>query len=196
MKARYFRSAAEFRRWLERNHARKSELYVGFYKKGSGRKGITPREALDEALSFGWIDGVRRSVDDERYMNRYTPRTSRSNWSNVNIARAKALIAEGRMRAAGLAAFERRDEKRARMYAAEQANPKLSASEIAAFRKNKAAWKNWESRPPGYRKTATWWVVSAKREETRQRRLATLIEHSARGERIALLTSPSARRPS
>ena len=196
VEARYFRSAAEFRRWLERNYARESELYVGFYRKSSGRKGITPREALDEALSFGWIDGVRRSVDDERYVNRYTPRTAKSYWSNVNIARAKELIAEGRMHASGLAAFERRDEKRARMYASEQANPKLSQSEIAAFRKNEAAWKYWESRPPGYRKTATWWVVSAKRDETRQRRLATLIEQSARGERIAVLTPPSARRPS
>jgi uncharacterized protein YdeI (YjbR/CyaY-like superfamily) len=182
--ARYFRSAQEFRRWLERNHARENELYVGFYKKGSARKGITFREALDEALCFGWIDGVRRGVDDERYMNRFTPRTSKSNWSNVNIARVTELMAEGRMHPAGLAAFERRDEKRARMYASEQANAALSASDEARFRTNRAAWTFWTSQPPGYRRTAAWWVVSAKRDETRERRLATLIEHSENGERI------------
>jgi uncharacterized protein YdeI (YjbR/CyaY-like superfamily) len=196
MNARYFRSALEFRRWLERNHARETELYVGFYKKGSGQKSVTFREALDEALCFGWIDSVRHSVDHERYVNRFTPRTPKSYWSAVNIARAKELIAEGRMHPAGLAAFEWRDEKRARTDASVRANPALSRSETARFRKNEAAWEFWESLPPGFRRTATWWVVSAKREETRQRRLETLIEHSARGERISVLTPPSVRRPS
>ena len=185
---------AEFRRWLERNHARETEVYVGFYKKASGRTGITQREALDEALCFGWIDGVRRSVDDERYVNRYTPRTPKSYWSAVNIARANELIVEGKMHPAGLATFERRDETRAKMYSSEQPNAALSRSEEAAFRRNRKAWAFWESLPPGYRKAATWWVISAKREETRERRLAALIEHSERGERIPLLTPPSARR--
>ena len=196
MKARYFRSATEFRRWLERNHARESEITVGFYKKGTGKKSITFREALDEALCFGWIDGVRHSVDAERYVNRFTPRTPKSYWSAVNIARVRELIAEGRMHPAGLNAFEWRDEQLARQNASARANPAFSRSETARFRKNKAAWSFWESLPPGFRRNATWWVVSAKRDETRQRRLATLIEHSARGERIALLTPPSARRPS
>jgi uncharacterized protein YdeI (YjbR/CyaY-like superfamily) len=196
VKARYFRSPAEFRTWLERNHARESEITVGFYKKGSGKKSITFREALDQALCFGWIDGVRHSVDDERYVNRFTPRTPKSYWSAVNIARAKELIAEGRMHPAGLAAFEWRDEKRAREDATVRANPTFSTSEAAMFRKNRAAWSFWESLPPGFRRTATWWVVSAKREETRRRRLEMLIEHAARGERVSVLTPPRARRPS
>ena len=196
MKARYFRSATEFRRWLERNHARESEITVGFYKKGTGKKSITFREALDEALCFGWIDGVRHSIDEERYVNRFTPRTSKSYWSAVNIARVRELIAEGRVHPAGLRAFELRDEQLARQNASARANPAFSRSETARFRRNRAAWSYWESLPPGFRRNATWWVVSAKRDETRQRRLATLIEHSARGERIAVLTPPSARRPS
>jgi uncharacterized protein YdeI (YjbR/CyaY-like superfamily) len=195
-KARYFRSAAEFRAWLERNHARESEITVGFYKKGSGKRSITFREALDEALCFGWIDGVRHSVDDERYVNRFTPRMPKSYWSAVNIARAKELIAEARMHPAGLKAFGWRDEKRAREDASARANPAFSRSETAKFRKNRDAWSFWESLPPGFRRNATWWVVSAKREETRKQRLETLIEHSARGERISVLTPPSARRPS
>jgi uncharacterized protein YdeI (YjbR/CyaY-like superfamily) len=195
-KARYFRSAAEFRRWLERNHAGESEITVGFYKKGSGKKSITFREALDEALCFGWIDGVRHSVDDERYVNRFTPRTPRSYWSAVNIARVWELNAEGRMHAAGRRAFGWRDEQRAQADASLRAKPEFSREETVRFRKNRAAWSFWESLPPGFRRNATWWVVSAKRDETRKRRLATLIEHSARGERIAVLTPPRARRPS
>jgi uncharacterized protein YdeI (YjbR/CyaY-like superfamily) len=196
MDVRYFRSAAEFRAWLKRHHATDREVYVGFYKKASGRKGITSSEALDEALCFGWIDGVRHGVDEERYTNRFSPRTPNSYWSNVNIARAKALIEAGRMQPAGLASFERRDEKRTRTYSFEQANPVLSRAEAATFRKNRAAWSFWQAQPPGYRKTATWWVVSAKRDETRKRRLATLIEHSASGERLPQVTPPRSRRPS
>jgi uncharacterized protein YdeI (YjbR/CyaY-like superfamily) len=135
-------------------------------------------------------------VDEERYVNRYTPRTPKSYWSSVNIARAKALIEAGRMQPAGLAAFERRDERRARMYASEQANPTLSRAEAAAFRRNRAAWSFWQAQPPGYRRTANWWVVSAKRDETRRRRLATLIEHSANGERLPQVIPPRSGRPS
>jgi uncharacterized protein YdeI (YjbR/CyaY-like superfamily) len=196
MDPRYFRSAAEFRAWLKRHHATDREVYVGFYKKASGRKGITSSEALDEALCFGWIDGVRHDVDEERYANRFSPRTPNSDWSTVNIARAKALIEAGRMQPAGVAAFERRDEKRTRMYSFEQANPTLSRADAATFRKNRAAWSFWQAQPPGYRKTATWWVVSAKRDETRQRRLATLIEQSASGERLLQVIRPRSRRPS
>jgi uncharacterized protein YdeI (YjbR/CyaY-like superfamily) len=184
------------RRWLDRHHATAREVHVGFYKKGSGRTGITYSEAIDEALCFGWIDGVRRGVDDERYANRFSPRKADSYWSNVNIARATALIEAGRMEPAGLAAFERRDEQRTRRYSFEQANPAFSRAEAATFRKDRTAWSFWQAQPPGYRKTATWWVVSAKRDETRRRRLATLVEHSANGERLPQLISPSARRPS
>ena len=129
-------------------------------------------------------------------MNRFTPRTPKSYWSAVNIARVRELIAEGRMHAAGLSAFEWRDEHRARADASLRAKPEFTRQETARFRKNGAAWSFWETLPPGFRRNATWWVVSAKRVETRQRRLAKLIDHSARGERIALLTPPSARRPS
>jgi uncharacterized protein YdeI (YjbR/CyaY-like superfamily) len=196
MRARYFRSAAEFRRWLEAHHATASEIWLGFYKKGSGRRGITSPEALDEALCFGWIDGVRRGVDAERYANRYSPRTPKSYWSEINTKRALELIEEGRMRPAGLAAFERRNVARTKAYSFEQKTAALSREQERAFRRNRLAWRFWEAQPPGYRRTASWWVISAKRDETRGRRLAALIEHSARGERIPFLTPPSARRPS
>jgi uncharacterized protein YdeI (YjbR/CyaY-like superfamily) len=196
MKARYFRSAAEFRRWLEANHATSTEIWLGFYKKASGRRGITSAEALDEALCFGWIDGVRHGVDAERYANRYSPRTPRSYWSEINTKRALELIDEGRMRPAGLAAFERRDVARTKEYSFEQKRAALSPEQERAFRRNRSAWRFWEAQPQGYRRTASWWVISAKREDTRARRLTVLIEHAARGERIPALTPPSARRPS
>jgi uncharacterized protein YdeI (YjbR/CyaY-like superfamily) len=196
MKARYFRSAAEFRQWLEANHGTATEIWLGFYKKGSGRRGITSAEALDEALCFGWIDGVRHGVDAERYANRYSPRTPTSYWSEINTKRGLELIEEGRMRPAGLAAFERRDVARTKAYSFEQKTAALSPEQERAFRRNRSAWRFWEAQPSGYRRTASWWVISAKREDTRARRLSALIEHSARGERIPLLTPPSARRHS
>jgi uncharacterized protein YdeI (YjbR/CyaY-like superfamily) len=196
MKARYFRSAAEFRRWLEANHATATEIWLGFYKKGSGRRGITSAEALDEALCFGWIDGVRHGVDAERYANRYSPRTPKSYWSEINTKRALELIEEGRMRPAGLEVFERRDVARTKAYSFEQRTAALSPEQERVFRRNRSAWRFWEAQPPGYRRTASWWVTSAKREDTRARRLSALIEHSATGERIPVLTPPSARRPS
>jgi uncharacterized protein YdeI (YjbR/CyaY-like superfamily) len=196
VKVHYFRSAAEFRRWLRAHHASASEIWVGFYKKGSGRRGITNAEALDEALCFGWIDGVRHGVDAERYMNRYSPRTPNSYWSEINTARALELIAAGRMEPAGRAAFERRDRARTKAYSFEQRTAALSPTQERTFRRNRAAWTFWSGQPPGYRRTASWWVISAKREETRARRLATLIEHSARGERMPQVTPRSARRPS
>jgi uncharacterized protein YdeI (YjbR/CyaY-like superfamily) len=184
------------RRWLEANHATATEIWLGFYKKRSGRRGITSAEALDEALCFGWIDGVRHGVDAERYANRYSPRTPTSFWSEINTKRALELIEEGRMRPAGLAAFERRDVARTKAYSFEQKTAGLSAEQERAFRRNRSAWSFWEAQPPGYRRTASWWVTSAKREDTRARRLSALIEHSARGNRIPVLTPPNARRPS
>ncbi|MFZ2490843.1 MAG: YdeI/OmpD-associated family protein [Thermoanaerobaculia bacterium] len=188
MDAKFFRNADAFRRWLESHHASADELWVGFYKKGATRKGITYAEALDEALCFGWIDGIRNGVDEERYAIRFTPRKPRSNWSNVNLKRVAELTKERRMHPAGVAAFESRDEARAGVYSFENRDAaKLTAEQEARFRRQREAWSFFESQPPGYRKTAIWWVVSAKREETREKRLSTLIDDSANSLRIAVL---------
>jgi uncharacterized protein YdeI (YjbR/CyaY-like superfamily) len=185
----FFAAPADFRAWLEANHADARELYVGFHKKGTGRPSITWPESVDEALCFGWIDGVRRSLGAESYVIRFTPRKARSTWSAINIKRAGALIAEGRMRPAGLRAFEARTDDRSAIYAYEQrGEAKLDPEQEREFRATAAAWEYFQSRPAGYRKTATWWVVSAKREETRRKRLATLIEDSAAGRAIRQLT--------
>lgn len=188
--ALFFATGAEFRAWLEKNHARADELLVGFYKKGSGRPSMTWPESVDEALCFGWIDGVRRSAGDDAYTIRFTPRRPRSIWSAVNIARAQVLIADGRMRPAGLAAFEQRDEQRTRQYSFERDNVELEPRLAAMLKKNAAAARFFHAQPPGYRKTATWWVMSAKRDETRVRRMQSLIDDSARGQRIGLLRKP------
>jgi uncharacterized protein YdeI (YjbR/CyaY-like superfamily) len=195
MRPRFFATPLQFRAWLEEHHATAKELLVGFYKKGSKRPSITWPEAVDEALSFGWIDGVRRSIDDVSYTIRFTPRTARSMWSAVNIARARDLIEQGRMRPAGQKAFEARASDRSAIYSYEQrSTAELGAEFERQFRSNKKAWAFFQSQPPGYRRTATYWVVSAKREETRRKRLATLIDDSAHGRTIRPLTSP-ARRP-
>lgn len=192
-RARFFRTPTEWRRWLERNHDRESELWVGFYKKASGRKGITYDEALDEALAFGWIDGVRKGLDEDRSMMRFTPRRPKSNWSLKNIRRVRELTELGRMAPAGVAAFERRDPSEDAAYSFEQSDPHLGQEMQTRFRRNRKAWAFWEAQPPGYRKAATWWVISAKREETRLRRLEKLIEDSANDRRLRQLTSPSRR---
>jgi uncharacterized protein YdeI (YjbR/CyaY-like superfamily) len=180
---RFFRTAGALRAWLQRNHATARELWIGMHRKGSGRPSITYPEALDEALCFGWIDGVRKKLDATSYVQRFTPRKPKSYWSLVNIRHAKRLQAEGRMAPAGLAAFAKRDEKQARKYSFE-ARTGLDAVSLRELRRNKAAWKFFEAQPPGYRRVAGWWVASAKRDETRRRRLAVLISHSAKGERI------------
>jgi uncharacterized protein YdeI (YjbR/CyaY-like superfamily) len=191
MKPIFFATPAEWRAWLEKNHARKSEVLVGFYKKSSGRPTMAWSEAVDQALCFGWIDGVRRSIDETSYANRFTPRRPNSNWSAVNIKKVEQLTKQGLMHPAGLAAFEKRSDERSKNYSYERANAKLDESQEKRFRAHNGAWAFWESQPPGYRRTATWWVVSAKREETRQRRLATLIEDSAKGRRIGALARPT-----
>jgi uncharacterized protein YdeI (YjbR/CyaY-like superfamily) len=181
----FFASPAEFRAWLEANHDRERELLVGFYKKGSGKPSITWPESVDEALCFGWIDGVRRSLDAERYTIRFTPRKPTSIWSNVNIAKVEMLLKAGRMRSAGLAAWERRDPEKSGIYSFERANPaEFDADAERRFRRARGAWRFFQAQPPGYRRLATHYVTSAKRPETRERRLAVLIEHSARGERL------------
>ena len=181
----FFAAAADFRRWLEAHHERAPELLVGFWKKGSGRPSLDWPEARDEALCFGWIDGIRKSMGPESYTIRFTPRRKGSIWSNVNVARHAALTAEGRMRPAGVRAFE---ENRGRqgVYSFENDLAALSEAETAQFKRNKAAWADWEKRPPGYRKTALHWVTSPKKPETRARRLAVLIEDSAAGRKIAV----------
>ncbi len=192
MKPTFFAAAGELRDWLERNHATASELLVGFYKRGSGKPSITWQELVDEELCFGWIDSVRKGVDEVSYSNRLTPRTQRSTWSAINIARAKELIRLGRMRPAGLKAFERRTAERSAIYSYEQRKrARLDPEAVRSFRANKKAWAFFQAQAPGYRKTAIWWVISAKREETRQKRLATLIQDSQNGRTIG----PLARRP-
>jgi uncharacterized protein YdeI (YjbR/CyaY-like superfamily) len=187
----FFESPSELRTWLEQHHASEKELLVGFHKKSAGRPSITWPELVDEALSFGWIDGIRRGIDAERYTIRLTPRKPTSNWSSVNIRRVAELEKEGRMTPAGRAAFERRSEERSGIYSYERRKAaKLERAQEREFRANEAAWTFFQSQPPGYRRTATHWVVSAKREETRRKRLATLIDDSANGRRLRHLTRP------
>jgi uncharacterized protein YdeI (YjbR/CyaY-like superfamily) len=189
MKPTYFAIPDEFRAWLGEHHADETELWVGYYKKGSGRPSLTWPETVDEALCFGWIDGVRKSVDEESYAIRFTPRRVRSIWSAVNVKRVQELTDRGRMRPAGLKAFAERDEERSGVYAHEQgASAELGAEFEELFRANEAAWTFFQTQPAGYRKTATWWVVSAKKDETRRKRLGILIEDSAQGRTIRPLT--------
>ena len=185
---RYFRSPSEFRKWLEKNHAKADELVVGFYKKGTGKPSMTWPQAVDEALCFGWIDGIRKSVDEERYTNRFTPRRPRSNWSAVNIKRVAELEALGRMADAGRAAFAKRSEARSAIYSYENKPEDLPPEQQKRFRANKKAWKFFTAQPPGDRRIALYWVLSAKKEETRERRLETLIADSAARRRLAQLT--------
>jgi uncharacterized protein YdeI (YjbR/CyaY-like superfamily) len=184
----FFASPVEFRRWLARHHESAPELWVGFHKKSTGRPSLTWTESVDEALSFGWIDGVRKSLGPERYVIRFTPRKRGSVWSKVNVARAERLIREGRMQAAGWRAFAGRDASKTGIYSFEQReSAKLRSVELRQFRGNAPAWSFFQSQPPSYRTTAIWWIVSAKRPATRARRLATLIDDSAAGRRIAPL---------
>ena len=188
MKIKFFKTPDDFRRWLEQHHASERELWVGYYKKDSGKPGMTWPESVDQALCFGWIDGIRKSVDAQSYTNRFTPRKVRSIWSAVNIKRAEELIAQGLMQAAGLEAFAARTENRSGIYAYEQRGEGLAAPYEKRLRQNKAAWKFFQAQTPSYRKLAGWWVVSAKREETRLKRLAQLIEDSAQGRTLPQYT--------
>jgi uncharacterized protein YdeI (YjbR/CyaY-like superfamily) len=185
-KPTFFPAPADFRRWLQANHETAPELLVGFWKKGSGRPSIDWPEARDEALCVGWIDGIRKSLGPESYTIRFTPRRKGSIWSKVNVVRYEALTAEGRMLALGVRAYEE-NKGRSGVYSYENAQAELTGAESAVFRGNKAAWADWEKRPAGYRKVALHWVTSAKRPETRARRLATLIEDSEAGRKIGLL---------
>ncbi len=180
--------AAAFRRWLERHHAAAQECYVGFYKKSSARRGITYQEAVDEALCFGWIDSVMKSLDAERYQHRFTPRKPGSIWSNVNVAHVARLTAAGRMHPAGLAAFAARDPRKTGVYSFEtKTAPRLAPAETKRFRADAPAWKFFSAQPPGYRRNALHWVVAAKKPETRTRRFAQLLADSSAGRRLAHL---------
>ena len=183
----FFSSPALFRTWLSRNHASAGELLVGFHKVDSGKPSMTWPESVDQALCFGWIDGVRRSLGSESYVIRFTPRRSRSIWSAVNVRRANELRKLGLMRPPGLKVFQARDRMKTNRYSFEREHVRFSRAQTAEFRANVPAWKYFQSRPPGYRKVATWWVLSAKKEETKVRRLATLIADSALGRVIAPL---------
>jgi uncharacterized protein YdeI (YjbR/CyaY-like superfamily) len=189
---RFFATPAEFRAWFDEHHATAGELLVGFYKKGSGKPSITWSEAVDEALCVGWIDGVRKSIDAESYSIRFTPRKPGSIWSTVNIGRVAELSRLERMRPAGLKAFEKRSEKKSSIYAYEQSEAAhLDEAHEQRFRANHSAWEWFQAQAAWYKRNATWWVVSAKREETKLKRLTTLIECSEQGKKIdRLLSSP------
>lgn len=190
MKSVYFKSPAAFRAWLMKDHTTSSELWVGFYKKGTGKASITWPESVDQALCFGWIDGIRKSLGDLAYTIRFTPRKPRSIWSAVNLRRVRQLADQGLMRPAGLMAFEARRENRSGIYSYEQRRDRLEEPYASMLKKHKAAWAFFQAQPPGYRKVTGWWVVSAKKEETRLKRLDALIELSARGRRIPQFTRP------
>lgn len=182
---RFFATAADLGMWLEGHHDRAEELWVGLYKKATGKPSVTWPELVDQLLRFGWIDGIRKSRDAESYVIRVTPRRKGSIWSAVNVRRARELIGAGLMAPAGLAAWEARNESKTQQYSFEREGASLGAGYEAEFRRDRIAWSFWEAQPPGYRRLAAWWVVSAKREETRRRRLGKLIEASAAGQRIA-----------
>jgi uncharacterized protein YdeI (YjbR/CyaY-like superfamily) len=192
VKPTFFATPADFRAWFERHHATSRELLVGFYKRDSGKPSITWPESVDQALCFGWIDGVRKSIDGASYSIRFTPRKTTSNWSTINVRRVKELTASGLMRPAGLEAFRRRSEKKSGVYSYEQRkSAELPAAARARFRANAKAWKFFQAQPPWYQRTATYWVISAKKEETRERRLDTLIRDSASRRTIGPLTRPA-----
>lgn len=184
----FFVTLSDWRAWLEKNHADFEEFWVGFYKRDSGRPSITWPESVDGALCFGWIDGVRKSIDAHSYKIRFTPRKPRSIWSAINIKRAKELSKLRLMHPAGLAAFEKRDGDRSAIYAYEQRKAaQLQPDFEKQFRANAAAWRFFQSQPPWYQRTSTYWVVSAKKEETRLKRLGILIDCSARQQNIPSL---------
>ncbi|GMV05646.1 MAG: hypothetical protein AMXMBFR53_19230 [Gemmatimonadota bacterium] len=192
---RVFKDQAAFRAWLSKNHDRVAELWVGFYNKASGKAAMTYPEAVDESLCWGWIDGIKKKVDADRYTNRFTPRKTVSKWSDVNLRRYAELDAEGRIAEPGKAAFARFDPEKHRAYSFE-ARPEAFPPELEkAFRKEKKAWAFFMDQPPGYRRLCIHWVSSAKKEETRLRRLAKLVDHSTAGERVPEMSGQSPKEP-
>lgn len=184
----FFKSSNELHKWFQKNHQKATEVWIGFYKVNSGKKSISYKEAVDEALCCGWIDGIRKGLDKESYVNRFTPRKKSSNWSNVNIKRVSELIQEGRMQPAGLAAFEKRREERSGVSSFEQNSHKLAPAFEKKFKANKKAWNYFTSKAPWYQRTSIHWVMSAKQEATALKRSETLIIDSENEKTIALLT--------
>lgn len=192
----FFPSRGAFRSWLSKNHGKESELWLGYHKKGSGRKSVTYQEALDEALCYGWIDGVLRRIDDDSYMQRWTPRKPKSNWSAVNVAKVERLEKEGRMTEAGRAAFARREESRTAVYAYEQKKaPTFTPAQRKTLAANAKAKQFFDAQPAWYRRNCTAWVASAKRAETRERRLRELIARCAMGEWLRGFPDPKPQLP-
>jgi uncharacterized protein YdeI (YjbR/CyaY-like superfamily) len=187
VRPKFFKTAREFERWLAANHRKQTLLLVGFYTVASGRPSMRFPEALDAALTYGWIDGLRKRLNADIYTVRFTPRAKDSYWSVVNTSRAQQLIEQGRMKRAGLAAFNARDEERTRRYSFERDNAALDAASLRALKADRKAFAFFEALPPGMKRAVTHWIASAKREETRARRLAHLIERSRAGKRIDLL---------
>jgi uncharacterized protein YdeI (YjbR/CyaY-like superfamily) len=194
MKPTFFKTPVGFRSWLRKHHASASELWVGFYKRDSGRPSITWPESVAEALCFGWIDGVRKRIDEMSYTIRFSPRRKGSVWSSVNIKLAKQLIEQGRMQSSGSKAFEARKEYRSGIYSYEQRPAELEAPYARLLKKNPKAWRFFQAQPPYYRKAISWWIVCAKKEETRLRRLKQLIEVSSSGQWIPGMARPGSRR--
>lgn len=186
----FFKKQADLRKWFQKNHDKLDEAYIGYYKKDSGKESITWKESVDEALCFGWIDGVRNSIDGESYMNRFTPRRKGSNWSAINIKRIHELLELGLVHENGKKAFEARDKDKTAPYSAEQETIAFDSRQEAVFKKNKKAWKFFQEQPPSYRRPATWLVISAKQEATREKRLQQLIADSEAGLRIKELRRP------
>ena len=180
----FFPTPADLRKWFRKNHATATELWIGFYKVGRGKPSVTWPESVDEALCCGWIDGIRKTIDEESYKIRFTPRRQRSIWSAVNIKRVKVLSDEKRMLPAGLKAFEARRENKSGVYSYEQRPLDLPEPYLGEMKRHKAAWTFFAAQPPSYRKVMTWYILSAKREETRLQRLEKLIGVSATGKRM------------
>lgn len=182
---RFFATPEKFRAWLEKHHEEARELWVGFHRKASGKPSITWPESVDEALCFGWIDGIRKTIDHSSYKIRFTPRKTTSNWSEINIGRVAELTRQKRMRSAGMKAFARRSEAKSGVYAYEQRkHAALDDLSVKEFRRHAKAWDFFQAQAPSYQKVVAWWVISAKREETRRKRLARLMKESEAGRRL------------
>jgi uncharacterized protein YdeI (YjbR/CyaY-like superfamily) len=192
----FFANPAQLRKWFEANHQTATELWLGYHRKRTARPSVTWQEVVDQELCFGWIDSVRYSLGDDRSAQRITPRRKGSVWSAINIKRFLELEKEGLVHPAGRAAFDKRDEARSRVYSYENRPRGLDAESEALFRKRRKAWQFFDSQAPSYRRTAAYWIASARREETRRRRLEQLIESSQNGERLRQFVSPSRRSPS
>ncbi|MEP6639184.1 MAG: YdeI/OmpD-associated family protein [Chloroflexota bacterium] len=187
---RFFETPAQLRDWFDANHTTAEELWLGIHRKLSGRPTVDWSHAVDEALCVGWIDGIAKGIDEVSRAQRFTPRRKGSNWSAINVAKVAELTAQGRMRPAGIAAFEARTEAKTAVYSYEREATAFSDEETARFRADASAWTDWERRPPWYRKTVTHWVTGAKKTETRERRLAQLMEDSRAGRAMRRMSWP------